>query len=80
MQNQLLIDVRTASEFNEGHKEGAINISIEDIMSGQLGQIATLPKDSKICLYCLSGSRAGLAKIILNNNGYKNVENLGGLY
>jgi phage shock protein E len=36
-------------------------------------------KYQKIYLYCRSGTRAGKAKTMLENIGYTNVENIGGL-
>ena len=80
MQNQILVDVRTAEEFSHYHKDNAINISIDNIMSGDFGIIKDMPKDSKIECYCQAGGRAEIAKNILNNNGYTNVINIGGLY
>jgi rhodanese-related sulfurtransferase len=80
MLEKLLIDVRTPSEFRPYHKDGAVNIPIEDIMSGELGIIANMAKDIRIECYCLSGSRAEVAKNVLNQFGYTNVVNLGGLY
>ena len=80
MSKRLLIDVRTPSEFRPYHKDGAVNVPIEDIMSGELGIIGDMAKDTKIECYCLSGSRAEVAKNILTQFGYTNVVNLGGLY
>ena len=36
-------------------------------------------KDQQIYLYCGSGQRAGRAKTMLENLGYTNVQNIGGL-
>jgi phage shock protein E len=79
MNTKLLIDVRTKEEFENGHRDGAVNIPIENIMSGDLGIVATLPKDTEIQCYCASGARSGMVKQILNQHGYMNVTNLGGL-
>ncbi len=79
MSTKLLIDVRSEDEFEGGHRDGAVNVPIENIMSGDLGVIATLPKDTEIQCYCASGARSAVVKQILNQNGYMNVTNLGGL-
>jgi len=71
-----LIDVRTPEEYNAGFIQGAINVPLASIQSGQL---PTATKDKKIYLYCHSGNRAGQAKIILEQAGYTNVTNLGGM-
>jgi len=71
-----LIDVRTPEEYNAGYIQGAINLPLASIQSGQL---PTAAKDKKVYLYCHSGNRAGQAKIVLEQAGYTNVTNLGGI-
>lgn len=72
--NGILIDVRTESEFNNGHIANAGNL---DIYSSGINQsLLLLPKDQPIYLYCLSGNRSAAAAKILVDNGYKNVYNL----
>lgn len=78
MNKSVLVDVRSVDEFGQSHKDGAVNIPVENIMYGKLGIIGSLPKESEIQLYCLSGSRAELAKDILEQFGYTNVTNIGG--
>lgn len=68
----LIIDVRTPKEYNEGHIENAINIPVEEI-----GNI-TYPKDKKMMVYCASGVRSTEAAKVLIDNGYTNVYNLDG--
>ena len=72
--NGILIDVRTESEFNNGHiaNAGNLNIYAPDFNRSLL----LLPKDQPIYLYCLSGNRSEMAAKILAENGYKNVYNL----
>ncbi|MCX2982812.1 rhodanese-like domain-containing protein [Halieaceae bacterium IMCC14734] len=71
------IDVRTASEFSDGHVEGAINIEFGDVVAA-LGQrkVAT---ETAIILYCGSGKRSGFALESLRQAGYENLTNAGGL-
>jgi len=71
------LDVRSTSEFNTGHIEGAIHLP-----HSQVNQSATklLPnKDSEILIYCRSGGRAEKAKNALKTLGYTNIRNIGGL-
>lgn len=77
---EILVDVRTLGEYEQVHKDGAVNIPAGNILQGDLGVIKDLPKDSKIKCYCLSGSRAELVREILESMGYTNVENIGGFY
>ena len=71
------IDVRTVAEYQQGHKENAINIPHTTI--GQKIKNITTDKVIKIHLYCAAGVRAGIAKATLNRTGYSNVINEGGL-
>jgi len=69
----LLIDVRSTGEFEHGNAPGTINIPLQEL-SGRLGEI---PKSSSIVLCCASGTRSGMAKLLLLKNGYRNVYNIG---
>lgn len=71
-----LIDVRNNQEYEEGHLNGAINISLYNIEK----QIENIVKDKTdlIILYCSSGNRSKEAKKILENLGYQEVYNLKG--
>jgi phage shock protein E len=72
-----LIDVRTTEEFNEGHRQGAINIPLDEIET--IGNvIKELTINDVLELYCVSGGRAEMAKQILIQMGFRNVTNLGG--
>jgi rhodanese-related sulfurtransferase len=71
-----IIDVRTKEEFEEESVAGAMNFDIADMMEGKMPE---LPKDTEIGLHCRSGGRAGRAKEILEQNGFTNITNLGGL-
>lgn len=48
MEDPLLIDVRSAEEYNKGHIAGAINIPFEDLKK----QAVKLPKDRELIVYC----------------------------
>jgi phage shock protein E len=36
-----------------------------------------IPKDKPVVVCCASGSRSGMAKLLLLKNGYRNVHNIG---
>ena len=74
---ELIIDVRTLAEWNQGHLASAKRIEWQEI--SKKIQSLNLDMDNKIILYCQSGIRAGKAKIILNDLGYINVTNAGSL-
>ena len=73
----LVIDVRTAEEFAEGHFPGAINIPHEDIVQGIRAR--NVDKDQTVLLYCRSGNRSGQAEIKLQSSGFAGAKNVGGL-
>lgn len=70
--NIYLIDVRTKQEYDEGHLPGAINMCLYDIEK----EIGKINKNSKIVLYCTSGTRSKTARDKLEKMGYENVYNL----
>lgn len=73
----VLLDVRTADEFKEGHIENALNIDVkqDDFME----KAKALPKDKTIAVYCRSGKRSANAADKLASEGYKVVNLLGGI-
>lgn len=72
-----LIDVRSQKEWDEGHVESAIHIPHTEIVEG-IAKV-TEDKNAKIYLHCKVGGRAGTALKALEEAGYTNVENLGGM-
>ena len=70
-----LIDVRSVSEFDAGHIEGAKNIPVDVIGS----QFELNDKDTPIIVYCRSGARSTRAARTLRSNGFTEVYNLGGM-
>lgn len=75
---QLVIDVRSEGEFRTTAIEHAVNVPLP-----QLGHCidALVPdKATALVLYCASGARSGIACGVLQQLGYTNVTNAGGLY
>ena len=76
--NVVILDVRKADEFAEGHITGAI--LIDQFQSDFLEQAqAKLPKDKTIAIYCRSGRRSANAAGKLADIGYKCVNLKGGI-
>ncbi|MBJ7549742.1 rhodanese-like domain-containing protein [Marinomonas ostreistagni] len=74
-QGAVLIDVRTAAEFREGHIDSAVNMPLSS-----LSKLANpIDRDKTIVVYCRSGSRASHAKRQLYDMGFTHVLNGGGL-
>ena len=74
----VILDVRKADEFCEGHINGAI--LIDQFQSDFVEQAkAKLPKDKTIAIYCRSGRRSANAAGKLADVGYKCVNLKGGI-
>ncbi len=71
-----VIDVRSHQEYEEGHLEGAISISLYDLANNILKEMPD--KNRTILVYCESGNRSKEAQNILEQLGYKEVYNLKG--
>ncbi len=74
----IVLDVRTAKEFSQGHIQNATNISWNDPTFD--GKINNIPKNAPIFIYCLSGSRSMSAANFMRGNGYDQIyELMGGI-
>ena len=73
----LVLDVRTENEWNQGHLSSAKHIEWQDI--AEKIRKERVKKTQRIYVYCGSGKRAEKAKIALEQLGYTNVINAGGL-
>lgn len=70
-----LVDVRSFSEFTGKHIPGAVNIPAGDIAENPPSE----DKNALIIVYCQSGARSGAAQKKLEQSGYTNVHNFGGI-
>jgi len=72
----IIVDVRTSQEFSGGAFPGAINIPLDDlqIRINELGG-----KSREITLYCASGARSAYGQRVLQQLGYTNTKNGGGI-
>ena len=72
----VLLDVRSASEYQQGHIPGSVNIPLDSINR----VLKKYPqKDTPLFVHCLSGGRSGQAVGFLKREGYTNVKNIGGI-
>lgn len=65
----ILIDVRTAEEFAQGHIPGAINIDVK--ANDFKDRITSLDKRKTAAVYCRSGVRSMTAARILAGAGFR---------
>ncbi len=73
----IIIDVRTESEYQQGHIKNAINIPNESI-DESVSEILT-DKDQLLLVYCRSGNRSKKASEKLAKLGYSNIYEFGGI-
>jgi rhodanese-related sulfurtransferase len=67
------IDVRSAGEFAGANAPGTINIPLSEL-GNRLGEIT---KTSPVVVCCASGTRSGMAKMLLKKHGFSQVHNVG---
>lgn len=63
----VVLDVRGATEFEEGHVPRAKQIAYTRLAD----RLEELPREGRYCLYCASGRRATLAGSFLRSRGYE---------
>jgi rhodanese-related sulfurtransferase len=74
----IILDVRSKEEWNEGHYPNAIHIPVENVETKFPSKYPDINK--KILVYCKSGMRASRASSSLDSLGYKNVYTLNSGY
>jgi len=72
----VLLDVRTDTEYKEGHIPDSINISVQKIKEAPN---IIKDKNTPLFVYCCSGTRSKNACTFLQRMGYTNVKNIGGI-
>jgi rhodanese-related sulfurtransferase len=72
----MLLDVRPAKEYEQGHIPGAVHVQLADIGD----RVKKLKKDKDLVVYCRSGNQSIWAIKRLMGMGYKNLYNLKGGY
>lgn len=75
-QAPFILDVRSAQEYQQGHIQGAINISYDLLEANS--QLIAAHKDKPIIVYCRSGKRAQRAEQILQRKGFTQLIDLKG--
>ena len=72
----ILLDVRTPEEYREGHIPTSHNVPLQD-----LERVAFVAEDmdAPLFVYCHSGARSRQATLLLQQMGYTNVQNIGGI-
>jgi len=72
------IDVRTPSEFADGHIDSAINIDLNS--PDFISNIEKLDRDNVYIIYCRTGVRSAIASQIMVESGFLRINNMTGGY
>lgn len=75
-ENAVLLDVRTPEEYRGGHIPGSCNVPLQTIED--IGSVIE-NKETPLFVYCHSGARSRQATVFLQQMGYRNVKNIGGI-
>jgi rhodanese-related sulfurtransferase len=75
-ENAVVVDVRPAADYSQGHIINAINIPATTLAS-QMNQLQK-HKDKPIIVSCRSGAQSSMACKQLKKEGFENVHNLKG--
>lgn len=73
----IILDVRSESEYKEGHLSNSILIPVDELESKAENLLKE--KEQKILIYCRSGNRSSKAAEILSKLGYTNIYDFGGI-
>src|SRR4029079_2920524 len=74
--NATIVDVREASEWDQGHLPGAVHIS-KSYVEQQI-EAAVPDRDAEVILYCAGGVRSLFAAQTLEQMGYTNIASMSG--
>ena len=77
-EDAVVVDLRPAAEFAQGHILGARNIPLADLAkrAGELDKFKSRP----VIVHCATGNSSGNGVALLRGNGFGNVVNLAGGY
>ena len=73
-QTVAILDIRSATDFATGHIQGAVNVTVGNLLSYY--QSNNLSTKSKVVVACYTGQTAGFGTAILRLAGYTNVFDL----
>jgi rhodanese-related sulfurtransferase len=76
MKDKIILDVRTAEEYKDGHLVGSILIDYYG--SDFKNEVSKLDKSKPVFVYCKGGGRSSSSCEILKDLGFKEVYNLQG--
>ena len=73
----VILDVRTPGEYNSGHINNAMNVDYKS--DNFKDEVNKLDKNKTYAVYCHSGGRAAASADIMEQLGFKNIYEIGGV-
>ena len=70
----VVVDVRTETEFADGHVKNATNVPLAEMTD--IAQIANFEDHQHLYVHCGSGYRSVIASSLLKRHGYHNLRNI----
>ena len=70
----MILDVRTAQEYDSGHLNGSINLDFKS--PSFKDQIASLDRNKAYLIYCRTGVRSGRCVQLMMSLGFRELYNL----
>ena len=72
-QGATMLDVRSVAEFANANAPGTVNIPLQELGA----RLDEIPRNAPVVVGCASGTRSGMAKMLLRKNGFEQVHNIG---
>ena len=76
-QGIVVLDVRAAAEYAQGHIKGSVLLPVDNIVAEAQAKLPD--KNAVLFVYCRTGRRSAIAAAALVKMGYTQVYNLGGI-
>ena len=73
----VVVDVRTAAEYANGHIEGAKNVDFLEEKTFE-SNLAKLDKDQPVLVHCAAGGRSTKSLKVFEKLGFKNITHMDG--
>ncbi len=73
-ENSIILDVRTADEYNAGHLADAVNIDF--FSTNFMDDVLELNKSKTLLIHCASGGRSSKAMSKLTSKGFNTMYNM----
>jgi rhodanese-related sulfurtransferase len=73
-ESEVVLDVRTPSEWSDSRIEGSLNVPLAELER----RIGEIPRDKRLALHCQSGYRSSVASGLLERHGFSGFTDLAG--